>query len=260
MSTTKNLIHKIDNAKELDFSDLFNRSIDLFKKVWVQGLLLQLFSKAAMLPIIIVVYIPFIGALIAEQQSGYTDSEALEHFFAGMSILFIIFVVFAGLFLGTISAALYAAYFRIIKKIDHNEPHQVSDFFYFIKGEYLGKIFVLMLLAILIMIPAALLCYLPLIYVLVPLSFLAPFFAFNEELSIGDLFKASFSLGNKKWLISFGLLIVIYFCVIALTLLTCGLGSIFLKSIIYHPAYIIYKDVVGFNADNAMDEIGTVTE
>lgn len=75
MTNSDSLIRKTETYKDIDFGDIFNKSIELFKKVWVQGLLLQLFTLAAMLPIIIVVYLPFIGAIIAEQESGFGDAE-----------------------------------------------------------------------------------------------------------------------------------------------------------------------------------------
>lgn len=257
MNTINVIINKIERAGELDFGQVFNESIDLFKKSWLQGLLLQIFTIAVMLPIIVMFYIPFITAVIAEQEAGYGNTDAMENFMSGLSILFVVFIALAGLFLGTLTSALYAAYFRILKKIDYNENFEISDFFYFIKGKYLGKIFILTLIAIFIMVTAALLCFIPLLYFIVPLAYLAPIFAFNEDLNVSDIYRASFKLGTKKWLITLGLLVVIYLCVLALSLLTCGLGSIFLKSIIYNPVYVIYKKVIGFSENTVINETGT---
>ena len=39
MNTFKSLEEKIDNAKDLDFSNLFDSIIELFKKVWLKGFL-----------------------------------------------------------------------------------------------------------------------------------------------------------------------------------------------------------------------------
>ena len=70
MNTITGLIEKINNARQLDFGSIFSESIELFKKTWVQGFLLQLFSMLVMLPIIIMVYIPIIGLAIAQQNGG----------------------------------------------------------------------------------------------------------------------------------------------------------------------------------------------
>jgi hypothetical protein len=260
MNTVISLLEKIDRAKDLDFGTIFSESIELFKKTWIQGFLLQLFTLIVMLPLIIVLYMPLIGVIIAQQESSYNDNEALSTFFGGMSILYILFVIVGVFVLGAISVALNAAFFRIMKKLDNNEQVLTADFFYFIKGKYLSKTFMLMLVSILIAIPSAFLCYIPLIYAIVPLSFFVIIFAFNPEFSVGDIVKASFKLGNKKWLISFGLFVVSYICVLVLSMVTCGVGSLFLQPFLFHPLYLIYKNVIGFEYNNLIEEIGTSTE
>ena len=75
MNTISSLLDKIERAKELDFGTIFGESIELFKKTWLQGFLLQLFTLIVMLPLIIVLYAPFIGMIIAEEEityNGYT--------------------------------------------------------------------------------------------------------------------------------------------------------------------------------------------
>lgn len=260
MNTLTSLLEKIERAKELDFGNIFSESIELFKKTWLQGFLLQIITLIVMLPLIIVLYAPFIGMVIAQQENGYADPDAFNDFFAGMSVLYILFV-FVGIFvLGAISLALNAAFFRMMKILDNNGQVTTSDFFYFLKGKYLKKTFVLMLISILIAIPSALLCYIPLIYVMVPMSYFTIVFAFNSEFSIADVVKSSFKLGNKKWLISFGLLVVSYICVMIITMITCGIGGLFLQMFIFHPLYLIYKKVVGFEEISAIEEIGTTVE
>ena len=261
MNTINSLLEKISSAKELDFGTIFSEAIELFKKTWLQGFLLQLFTLIVMLPLIIVLYLPLIGMVIAEQNSGgYGNNDAFSDFFAGMSIFYILFVIVGVFVLGAISVALNAAFYRIMKRLDNNEQVVTSDFFYFLKGKYLSKTFMLMLASILIAIPAAILCYIPLIYAIVPLSFFALFFAFNPELSVGEIIKASFKLGNKKWLISFGLIFVSSILAQIVGFLLCGIGVLFTATFVYHPIYLIYKKVVGFNENDAIEEIGTVSE
>ena len=52
------------------------------------------------------------------------------------------------------------------------------------------------------------LCIIPVIYVFVPLSYIFVVYAFNPDKSVSEIIKLSFDLGNRKWLMSFGLLIV----------------------------------------------------
>ncbi len=256
MNTIETLQQKINQAKELDFGTIFSESFELFKKTWIQGLLLHLFSIVIMLPLIIIFYVPFIGMIIAQQESGYNDPDVFNEFFAGMSVIYILVVIAGALTLATVTYALTAAYFRMVKKIDHGEEVKTSEFFYFLKGNHLKKIFIIMFIAILIAIPSALLCYIPLIYVIVPMSFFFIFFAFNPELSVGDIVKGSFSLGNKKWLITFGLLVVMYIIVLVLTMVTCGIGQLFVQSILFHPVYLIYKHVIDFGEKSEIEQIG----
>lgn len=255
MNTVESLLRKIEQAKELDFGSIFNDSIELFKKTWLQGFLLFLFTLIMMLPLIIMIYVPMIGLIIAQQDGGYAGDEVFSSFFAGISIMYVLFIVVGVIVLGTISVALNAGFYRIMRLLDSNQPVLTSDFFYFIKTKYLSKIFVLILTSMGISLLASLLCFLPIVYVMVPLSYLAVVFAFNPELSVGEIVKVSFKLGNRKWLLSFGLIIVASLLAQIVGFLLCGLGLLFTATFVYHPIYFIYKNVIGFNSDNPINEI-----
>ncbi|GAA4279691.1 hypothetical protein [Gaetbulibacter aestuarii] len=257
MNTLNQITEKIRAARALDFGIIFNEAIELFKKTWIQGFLLQLFTILVMLPLIIMVYVPFIGLIIAQEKSRSINEEAISNFFAGMSVLYIAVVIICALVLGAVSIALNAGFFRIMKKLDHNETVSTNDFFYFVKGRYLGKAFTILIVTFLLSAASLLLCYTPLIYLFVPMSYFAVFFAFNPDLSAGEIISQSFRLGNKKWLLSFGLIVVSYLLAQIIGLITCGIGSLFTMAFVYHPVYLIYKHVVGFNDPEPIDEIGT---
>jgi len=167
--------------------------------------------------------------------------------FASFTVFYIVILVFGILAASVFQLALQAGFFRIINQIDEGREVKASDLFYFLKGKYFGSVTLLMLATVLIALIAALMCYVPIIYAFIPLSFFTIVFAFNSEMSIGDIVKISFSLGTKKWLISFGLFVVTYILVMILTLLTCGIGALFLSPYIYLPLYFVYKQVVGFD-------------
>jgi len=257
MNTIDYLQEKINNAKELDFGTIFSASIELFKKTWMQGFLLQMFNIIIMLPLIIILYIPLVTMIIAEAQSGNTSPGMYSDFFAGMSFLYILFIIVGVFVLGAVQMALQAAFFRIMRNLDEGKTIKTSDFFCFINGEYLSKTFMLMLVTVLIAIPSVLLCYIPLIYMMVPFSLFALIFAFNPELSVGDIVKVSFKLGHKKWLLTFGLIIVSSFLAQIVGMLLCGVGVFFTAAFVYHPVYLIYKDVIGFSND---DEVNILVE
>jgi len=257
MNTINTLQEKINNAKALDFGTIFSESIELFKKTWLQGFLLQIFTIIVMLPLIIILYVPLITMFIVQAQNGNSDSSTYSEFFGSMSVLYILFVIIGILVLGAVSVALNAAFFRIMKSLDYGEQVTTSDFFYFLNGKYLSKTFIIMLVSILIAIPSALMCYIPLIYMIVPLSFFALIFAFNPELSISEIVSVSFKIGHKKWLLAFGLIIVASLLSQIVGMLLCGIGVLITAPFVYHPVYLIYKSVIGFDNE---DEINILVE
>jgi len=249
--TPSEIQQKISNAPQLDFGDIFNKSVELFKKSWLYGFMLQLLVLIITLPFIIVLYGPLMVSFIAQSKSGHFNPDIFGSLFAGFTVFYLIILCLGILAAAVFQLALNAALFRIIRAVDEDKDVKASDLFYFLKGKYFSGVTLLMLVTILISFIAALLCYVPLIYAIIPISFFTIVYAFNPEMSIGDIVKISFSLGTKKWLISFGLFVVTYFLVIALTILTCGIGALFLSPFIYLPLYFVYKQVVGFNSNEA---------
>lgn len=255
MHTLEQISEKVRKAKPLDFGDVFNQSIELFKKSWLYGFLFQIIIQVLALPFIVIFYIPFVLALVAQSESGQLDSGVYSDIFAGLTGVSLIFFILGVLVLVTIQLALQAGLFRIIKNIDYGHEVKASDLFYFFKGKYFGSVALLMVAIIVVGLIASLLCLIPLIYAIIPMSYFVIVFAFNPTMSTVDIVKASFILGTKKWLLSFGLFLVIYLIIVVLIFLTCGLGSLFFPPFIYLPLYIIYREVVGFEKDNPINHI-----
>ena len=59
--TFTELEKRVQLAKSLDFGDIFNNCITLFKKVWVQGLVMLLLTGLILVPLYLVIYVPFIA-------------------------------------------------------------------------------------------------------------------------------------------------------------------------------------------------------
>ncbi|WP_417200436.1 hypothetical protein [Bizionia sp.] len=246
MNTMNSILEKIANAPSLDFGTIFSDAFDLFKKTWVQGFLLQIITFIIVLPFILLLYLPLLGIIISQATTGDQDPEAFQAYFAGLGIMYMLFFIAGILVLSVVSLALNAGFFRIMKRLDHNEPIKTSDFFYFLKGKYFGKLLILMFAALFISLIAVMLCVLPIIYVVVPIYFFSIIFAFNPELSAGDIIKASFKLGNKKWLLVFGLTIIASLLAQIVGMLMCGIGILVTAPFVYHPMYLVYKNVIGF--------------
>ncbi|MEH6537858.1 MAG: hypothetical protein V7719_15765 [Psychroserpens sp.] len=248
--TFQDIQSKINLNKALDFGDVFNKSIELFKKSWVNGLILQLFLILMALPFVIIIYAPLVIMMIAQQESGYSDTESFNTFFAGFSILYLVLIFVGIMIMSVVQLALTAGFFRVLKALDHNELVKTSDLFYFLKGKYFGRIVLLMLASFIIAVVAMLLCFIPIFYAMIPLSFFTIMFAFNPDLGTGDLVRLCFSIGTKKWLITFGLIFVASLLASFVGFLLCGIGAFVTAAFTYHPIYFIYKEVVGFDDDN----------
>jgi len=231
----------IQNAKDLDFGDIFNKSIDLFKKVWVQGLLMMLITIALMIPFYLIIYLPLIGmGLLEDDMEAVSQDPELV-----FMIPFILFVLVFSVFAVAIVFGLKASFYRICKLKDLNEAGS-DDYFYYLKRPHLGKVIKLSLITLGISLLATLLCVLPIIYVAVPIAIMNVVFAFNPELSANDIVKASFDLGNKKWLITFGLMFIAGLLAEIVGFLMCFVGIFATVSFAYIPVYFIYKESIGF--------------
>ncbi|MBT8187147.1 MAG: hypothetical protein KJO73_05635 [Croceitalea sp.] len=238
---------KIAASKPIDFSNIFNGSINLFQKVWLQGFLTIVLTILLILPFYVLFYLPMIIA-------GIDDPDVIRAEDLPDMAVMVMAVLFPFLMLAimTISLAFNAAFLRISKQKDLNELGS-DDYFYFFKNGYLGKTFVLALYALGVSLLGLLACFIGVIYVMVPVSLFPAFLAFNDELSAGEIVKASFALGNKNWLVIFGLLIVLGL-IAELGVLLCVVGVFFTAMLSKIPVYFIYKDVFGFEQPEQLSD------
>lgn len=233
-------IKRIEEKGLLDFGSIFSNSIELFKKVWVQGFITLLLTFVCILPFYILIYIPLIAA-------GISDPEMLQHdempVPVAIGMIFTMPIFLIGVM--TVSLALMAAFLRICMVKDLNKQDNDDYFFYFKNGR-LRKLFTLSVIYCGVILLGMLTCGLGLIYAVVPLSLVPAFLAFNEELSAMEIVKASFRLGNKNWLVIFGLIIVMGI-VAELGIILCFVGILFTAMLAKIPVYFMYKQGVGFS-------------
>lgn len=231
---------RIQSSIYLDFGSIFSRSIELFKKVWLQGFITLLLTFVTILPFYVLFYIPFIAAGISDPEMLRTE-EVPPGVLIPMMILFPILMTVVM----TITLALNAAFLRICRQKDLNENGR-EDYFYYLKRKYLGKCMVLSLMMIGLSFLGMLACGIGVIYMVVPLSIIPAFLAFDEDLSATEIVKASFALGNKNWLVIFGL-VFLTGLLAQLGMLLCIIGVLFTTMLSKIPAYYIYKDSIGFS-------------
>ncbi|MDY8134705.1 hypothetical protein [Aquimarina sp. 2201CG5-10] len=253
------LFEKIENSKLIDFGDIFNKSIELFKKVWLQGFVHLLITFVIMIPLFIIMYIPiFAVAGLAGFENEYNEYGYInEDLSIGLAILFIVLIVVVSMVVAALQFGINAHFYRVCKQVDLGLPES-SKYFMFFKGKYLGKIFALAIASFGISLLALMLCILPLYYVMVPIQLLGVIFAFNPDMSTSDLIKASFKLGNKFWLIAFGLIIIASFLAQIVGMIMCFVGVFFTAAFVYMPVYYIYKDAIGFEESNDPSEEKTL--
>ncbi|WP_299434625.1 hypothetical protein [uncultured Aquimarina sp.] len=255
------LFEKIENSNPIDFGNIFNKSIELFKKIWLQGFIHLLISMVIIIPLIFVMYIPiFAIAGMAGLESNYGDyGYHQEELSIGMTILFVVLVIIISMIASAFQMGIMAHFYRVCKQVDMQLP-ETTSYFMFFKGKYLGKIFTLAIATFGIALLATLLCYLPIFYVMVPLQLLGVIFAFNPDVSTSDLIKASFKLGNKIWLIAFGLIFISSILAQLVGMILCFVGVFFTASFVYLPVYYMYKDTIGFGNNDKSESWNVIVE
>lgn len=244
------LQQRIDTAKELDFGQIFNDSIELFKKVWLQGLLITLLSIAFTIPFVIIIYVPLLifGIADANNPNQFDSLAPIALLFVILAYLLFAFAIMV------ITVGLRAALFKIMAQKERNTVSK-DDYFLFLRKPYLSKTVSVAFAYLGISLVAALLCFFPLIYAFVPLNLMMVIYAFNPEMSTSELVKSSFSLGNKKWFVTFGLIFIASLLAQFVGILMCGVGILFTASFSAIPVYFIYKNSIGFNT-NDITQIG----
>ncbi len=249
MNTLDSLLKKIDKSKSLDFGTIFDNTIELFKKVWLKGFLVVLLMAA--FAFVVSLLFSLIG--LAPTNNFFVNGFDMDAFFSLYTVS-VLYSIPQTILLSTITMAFVGAFYRICKQVDSGE-NVVDDYFYFLKKDYFSKLLMLGIIYTGIATLAQLMLLIPYIYVFVPLSYFSIVFANNPNLSEMEIVKASFAIGNKKWLITFGTMFVAGI-IGMLGAIACFVGVLFTLAIVYLPVFFIYKEVVGFDNASEIDQIG----
>ena len=248
MKTT--IFQKIENSSKPDFGDIFTKSFDLFQKLLMEAVKHGLVSLLVVIPFILIVYVPimpmYIELLMNSGDPYYTPS-AFEDLSIIMVIGWVIAVFFISFLLQMVMLSINAHFYKVCKNMDLGTDEPTGDYFDLLKNNF-GKLLVLSLATFGIALLATLLCYLPIFYVLVPLQIILPVLTFNEKLSVSEIISAAFKLGNKYWLIGFGLFILASI-IAQVGIIACGIGLVITAYFVHVVVYYFYKDSVGFDDD-----------
>ncbi|MDO6596158.1 hypothetical protein Q4512_04475 [Oceanihabitans sp. 2_MG-2023] len=237
-------------AKTLDFGAILDYSFQLFKKIWLQGFLMILITMIFG----VLIALAFVSIGFIPNPYDVADFQGLNFFtiYANSAVKNLP----QSLVLSPVLLGLMAGFYRVCRQEDLMQEKK-DDLFYFFKGENSRKVMVLGVVYALITAVAQALFIIPYIYASIPLLYFAVVFAFNEELSELEIVKLSFKLGTKKWFLTFGL-VFITGIIAMLGILACGVGVLFTMPLIYLPIYFIYKEVVGFDDFEELDQIGNI--
>ena len=233
------LLQRIEERPQLDFGNVFSASFELFKKIWGEGVATILLTFLCTLPLYGLLLLPLLVAALVDPMAIENDDPPFWLFFVMVPIYVI--VVLGAM---TIGVALQTAFMRICYNKDFDSASK-ADYFRYLKGPFLLKSMVLGLYTFAIALLGMLACGIGMFYVMVPLSTLTTFYAFNDGLSAGDMVKAAFKFGNKNWIVLF-LLLFVGGLVAQLGFLACGIGVLFTAMFAQVPMYFAYKNGVGF--------------
>lgn len=239
--------NKVSTAPILDFGDLFSRAIALFQKVWLQGLLMFILQFVSLMGLYFIIVIPLLTSGYLLGGEAPDGNEALS---VVLLVLLVILYIVIAIAATILNVGLQAAFYRIVRVKDRNKESEPGiNFGMFFKKQYFKKLAVFSLAYIGIMIVAYILCVIPIFYAIVPLQFALIIFAFFPDWSVNDIITAGFVLGNKKWGLTFALLLVSAICAYVVGFLACFVGIYVTISFILLPGYLVYKDVIGFTED-----------
>ncbi len=254
MKTASQLLDKIAISSSLDFGDIFSRAIELFQKVWVQGLLLQVIRIVIQYGVMMILYIPMMGSVFLFPTLEQGDGSSIGVII--WSILFMILYLAVILLVAIAAIGVELGFYRLVRNKERGIKESGVNFGMFFKKPHLKKLILFSLVQTGLAIGAALLFILPLFYIIVPLQYANIIFANHPEYTIKEVYTVAFRLGNKKWLLTFGLVVVAGIVAAIIGILACFIGIYATLSFVYLPAYLIYKDVIGFTEDD--DAIATI--
>lgn len=242
------LKERIKHANQVDFSNVLDQSFRLFKKVWLKGfvmvLIIGLFTAGLNFVLKSLGWLNYYNDNIFEFSNIYTINYDN-----------LLVTGFQSLVLGLITFPLMAGFYKTCQEMDLSDNDQ-DYLFYFFKSEYLPKVALLSIAYSLIAIIAQALFVLPYLYAFIPLSYFVVLFTFNPELSVGEIVELSFIFGTKKWLVSFGTVIIVALAAMV-GVIACFIGVLFTICAVYLPYYIIYKEAIGLEENSEIDLIGS---
>lgn len=252
----KNLLDIKQKKYNLDFGEVFNDSLENYKKViWISGLALFLLI-IVMIVITLAIFASVYG--ISSFVNTMTEISALA-----LTPGYLLFSLAIGVVLSIAVSPLYAGVLQICHNAQTNKPFDLNTAFIHYKSSYLKQIAMSALLITLFSVIVSDLITLagfPFIgnlfnyFIQFITFFTIPFIIFGN-LNATDSIQASISIVFKKfWLIFLLLLVAIILAMLGI--IAICIGIFFTLPIIYTTQYAIYRKMIGVEEIDELEEIG----
>lgn len=259
MKSTQEKLEEIKRkGYNLEFGDVFNDSLEIYKKViWITG-----FAFFILTAFIVVLYFAIITLFFSTENfvNTMTEISLMEG-----TPAYMIVSLFIGIAIAVAISPLYAGILEICNNAQTNREFDLSTIFIHYKSSYFKDIIISSLLIAItasLIVDSLTLLGLPLIGTMIVYIiqfftlFTIPFVIFGN-LKAFPAIQASFLIISKNFLIIF-FLMLISIILAFLGIIGLCIGILFTLPIIYTTQYAIYRRAIGVEEHDELDEIGRI--
>jgi len=260
MSTQQQLAEIKKYGYNIDFSDIFNKSLETYKKIaLLAGVVLILFS-------VVVLSIVF-GAMTVFMGVSVFSGNIADFNISGLSIVTVLIYIFGVSLLSGFVSPFTAGLLKMAHNAFHHLDFSVGTAFEYYKSSYFKELFTASVLIAFITISFSALLerfHVPFVgglitYLISFFTFLTiPFIIFGNLKAI-EAIQASFIVVSKQFFVLLGL-IIIAIIMACLGLFGFCIGIFFTIPFLYAMHYCIYNEIIGTGYKSELDEIGASPE
>lgn len=261
MESTQERLNEIkQKGYNLEFGDVFNESLEIYKKVlWIAGL--------AFLILMIIMGALTAGVMTIFFGASNFMSNITQFGLLSMSPAYLVISLIIGILVTIAISPLYAGIVQVCHNAQTNKHYDFNTVFIHYKSVYLKDIAISALLISLISgVATDLVMFLGFQFTGTLITyffqfitlFTIPFIIFGN-LNAMSAIQASILIVFKKFWIIFALMLVAIIMAM-LGLIAICIGILFTLPIIYTTQYAIYRNVIGVDEHDELDEIGIYKE
>ncbi|MBC9797513.1 hypothetical protein [Sinomicrobium weinanense] len=252
-STQKKLDHVLREGYDLDFSTVFEKAFENYKKIALQaGLVLLIVSV-----ILVVLIMAVVSGLLGVSNLSETLLQINLDTPFPVILIYIMAIALIGAFLSPVAAGLI----QMAHLAKNGKDFSVSTAFSYYKSAYFKELFIAAFLLGLI---GAFVSLFP--YIGSVISYAISFFTFLTvpliifaDLKAVDAIQKSIMLVSKQPFVLVGLLIVMALAIMVGLVALC-IGIIFTLPFMYSMYYTIYTQIIPVDSEDEIEQIGTPTE